>query len=77
MSGRPVWSVFERARAPRHFLLGKGHPDEEIVHFYWSISRAPMQSPGGMEAIDFVASLKYQAESGVNLFFEGQELRPA
>ena len=23
---RPVCFVFERARAPRHFLFGKGHP---------------------------------------------------
>ena len=23
---RPVCFVFKRARAPRHFLLGKGHP---------------------------------------------------
>ena len=55
---RPVRFVFERARAPRHFLLGKGRvPYEEIVNFYWSISRVP----GGIEAIAFVASMKYQA----------------
>ena len=33
--------IFEMVRAPRHFLLGKVHPYEEIVNFYWSISRAP------------------------------------
>ena len=32
---RFVWFVFERARAPRHFLLGiKSNLDEEIQNFY-------------------------------------------
>ena len=45
----------------RHFLLGKKAPYEEIVNFYWSISRAQRQWPRGMEAIAFLASLHYQA----------------
>ena len=56
-----VCFVFERARAPRHFLLGKAYPREEIVNFYRSISRAPRQIPEGMNAIAFVASLKCRA----------------
>ena len=31
MTTRPVLFVFERARAQRHSLLGKGHPYEEIL----------------------------------------------
>ena len=27
---KPVCFVFERARAPRHFLLGKGHPMRKL-----------------------------------------------
>ena len=59
---RPVCFIFKRARAPWHFLIGE---TEEIVIFYWSISRAPRQWPAGMEAITFVAlsqvSVKYRA----------------
>ena len=44
---RSVCSVFKRARAPSHFLLGIRAPCEAIVNFYWGISRAPMQWPGG------------------------------
>ena len=36
--GNPVCFVFERARAPKHFLFCKGHPIEEIVDFFSSIS---------------------------------------
>ena len=32
-----------------------------MVNFYWGISMAPWQWPWGMEAIAFVASVKYQA----------------
>ena len=55
---RPVCFVFERARAPRHFLLGKVY--EEIVNVYWCILKAQRHLPGGMEAITFVASVKYR-----------------
>ena len=41
------------------FLLGKGHPMRKLL--IWSISRASRQQPEGMEAIAFVASVKYQA----------------
>ena len=60
---RPVWFVFERARAPRQFLLGKRAPYKEIVNFHWNISRAPLprQWPGGREATAFVASVKYHS----------------
>ena len=35
---------FERARAPRNFLFGKGHPiDAKIRNFYRDISRALRQ----------------------------------
>ena len=40
------------------FSLVKGTLCEEIVSFYWSSSRAPGQ---GMQAIAFVASVKYHA----------------
>ena len=30
---RPVWFVFEMARAWRHFLLGKGHPMKKLRKF--------------------------------------------
>ena len=54
------------------FLKGQGHQGifslvkgtlmyKEIVNFYWSISRAPRQWPGGAGAIAFVAFVKYQA----------------
>ena len=42
------------------FCRGKG-TKAVIVNFYWSISRAPKQWPGGNEAIALVASMKYQA----------------
>ena len=48
---RPVCFIFERARAPINFSLDKGNPYGEIVNFYWSISRAPRQLPGDMEAM--------------------------
>ena len=38
----------------------------EIANLYWIISRAQRQWPGGMEAIAFVASVKYQACSGLD-----------
>ena len=57
---RAVCFIFERSRAPRHFLWQRA-PYEEIVNFYWSISRAPRQWQGATEAIAFVASVKYQA----------------
>ena len=47
---RPVCFVFERARAPRHFLLGSRAPYGEFEHFYFK----------GTEAIAFVASVKYR-----------------
>ena len=61
-NSRPVCFIFERARPSRQFLLGKGHQDEEIVHFY----RGTKAKIGGMEAIAFVASVKYQACSNLN-----------
>ena len=57
---RPICFVFEMARAPRHFVLSKGHLRRKR-NFCCSISRAPRQWSGGMEAITFVASMKYQA----------------
>ena len=36
-------SFLKRARAPRHFLLGKRAPYEKIITFYWGVSRAPRQ----------------------------------
>ena len=58
---RPVCFVFKRAGAPRHFF------NEEIGNSIsnGSISRAPRQWPGSMEAITSVASVKYQAYSCV------------
>ena len=52
-----------KGKGTKHFLLGKGYfwPFEEIVNFYWSISREPRRWPGGMEAIAFVTFVKYQA----------------
>ena len=56
LSDLSVCFVFERAsRAPMYLLLGKGHPMRKLP-IYWSISRA-----GGMEAIAFAATMKYQA----------------
>ena len=52
---RPVCFVFRRARAPMHFLLCKGHPDEEFVNFYWSIWKTPRGHGGRLP----VASVKY------------------
>ena len=43
VDGLPCF-IFERARAPSNFLLGKGHPMRKFVNFYPSISRARRQS---------------------------------
>ena len=51
--------MFERAKAPRHFSLVQD-THKQIVNFFWGISRAPRQWSRGMEAIAFVASMKYQ-----------------
>ena len=56
---RPVCFNFERAGAPRHFLLGKGHHMKKFL--LGKHLRALRQWPVGMEAIAFVASMKYQA----------------
>ena len=57
---RPVSFIFERVRAPRHFVSSLARaPYKETSSFYWSISRASRQWLGGMEAI--VAFVKYQA----------------
>ena len=47
---RPVSFVFARARAPRHFLLGKWHPMRKLQISTVSILRAPGQWQGGIEA---------------------------
>ena len=49
--------VFERARAPMHVLLGKGHPMRKL-HSYTIALRATSQSPGSTGAIASVASVK-------------------
>ena len=67
-----TWIQLHRATQASHciFNLVKG-PYEEIVNFYWFISRTPRQWPGGMEPIAFVASLKYHAwESIPQLYFQ-------
>ena len=47
----PVCFDFKRARAPRHFLLDKGHPEEEIVNFCWEhFQEHRGNDQGGMEA---------------------------
>ena len=58
-------SFFKRARAPRHFLLGEGNCKGKwgnckflLEHFK---GRATRQWPEDIEAIAFVASLRYQA----------------
>ena len=48
-------SLKRRARTPLHFLLGKGHSMTE-----------EFKGTKGMEAIAFVASVKYQAWTGRN-----------
>ena len=58
-SGR--YASFLKGRGTEAFSLWQRAPYEEIVHFYWSISRAPRQWQGATEAIASVASVKYQA----------------
>ena len=61
-SKRAVCFVFERARAPRHFLFGKGHPMRKLL-----VSTVTFQGHQGNDKgqrrrlIAFVASVKYQA----------------
>ena len=62
---RSACFVLERARTKRHFILGQGHPIMRKLNLYWGISGAPRQRPVGMEAIAFVASVKYQVWAGV------------
>ena len=67
---RPVQCMLEMARAPRHLRLGKGHPmTEDIVHFYWNISRAPRQWP-----VAWRQSPWYRKVSGLNLFVTKQAI---
>ena len=56
--------IFERARAPRHFLLGKGHHMIKLWISTWAILG---HWSGGMEAIAFVASVKYQTWHDISL----------
>ena len=67
LSSRWEWS---NAGLYVSYLKGQGRrgifslvkaPYEEIVNFYWSIAWASSQWQGGMEAIAFVAYVKYQA----------------
>ena len=51
-------SLKRRARTPLHFLLGKRHPMTEEFK--------GTKGTKGMEAIAFVASVKYQAWTGRN-----------
>ena len=58
---RGLCLVFETPRAPRHFLLEEWRaPYEEIVNFYQEHFKGTKAMDRGMEAIAFVASLKYQ-----------------
>ena len=52
---------FWKGKGTKAISLCQRAPYEEIVKFYWSISRAPRQWQGATEAIASVASVKYQA----------------
>ena len=54
---------FWKGKGTKAFPLWQRAIYEENVNFYWSISRAPRQWQGAMEAIASVASVKYQAWS--------------
>ena len=57
---KPVCFSFERARAPRHFLLEKGTL-WGICKFLLQLFKGTKAMAGGMEAIAFVSLVKYQA----------------
>ena len=54
-SQQAVSFVFERARAPRHFLLDKGHPI-----FFSAFQGHQGYDQGAWKQISFIASLKYR-----------------
>ena len=60
-TGRPVRFVFESARAPRHFLIGKGH--EETVHFYWQHFKGTKARGHGGKRLHEVSGLSCASQS--------------
>ena len=56
-----LYAPFLKEQGHQSIVSLKRVPYEEIFNFYKSISRAPRQRPGGIEAIAFIAFVKYLA----------------
>ena len=71
---RPVCFIVERARAPRHFLLGKGLPMKKLYISTGAFQGHQGKDHGGIQAIALVAAMKYQAWIHISFFFNQTQI---